>query len=340
MTRATNILLLAAALAGAQSDPLVSGIESYSKGDYIVAERLLTEAAKGKDPRAGAFLAFTQAATGRCDAARPGLDKALGSSDAAIRRLAGLASAQCHTTAGRFDEAAALLSRLRAESPGDADVLYQAARLQMRAWNDTIYQLYKHNPSSFRVNQISGEIFETHGKFNEAVAEYRKAIEKNPKALNLHFRLGRAILMSSHSPENLDAARKEFEAELALNPSDSIAEFQIAQILLAQNKSDEAQKRLETALKLKPDFPEALIAMGKLRMDQKKDADAVALLRKAVALAPSSEAAHYNLMLAYRNSGDMAAARKQKAELDKLQKPPEGEFTEFLKKLGETPPSK
>jgi hypothetical protein len=36
----------------------------------------------------------------------------------------------------------------------------------------------------------------------------------------------------------------------------------------------------------------------------------------------------------------MEDARRQKVELDKLQKAPEGEFTEFLKKLGEKPPEK
>jgi hypothetical protein len=45
-------------------------------------------------------------------------------------------------------------------------------------------------------------------------------------------------------------------------------------------------------------------------------------------------------MIAYRNAGRMADARREKAELDKLQRPPEGEFTEFLKKLGEQPPGK
>jgi hypothetical protein len=43
-------------------------------------------------------------------------------------------------------------------------------------------------------------------------------------------------------------------------------------------------------------------------------------------------------MMAYRNSGDMEAAKREKQTLDSLQKPPEGEFTEFLKKLGEKPP--
>jgi hypothetical protein len=44
-------------------------------------------------------------------------------------------------------------------------------------------------------------------------------------------------------------------------------------------------------------------------------------------------------MIAYRNAGRTADAQREKAELDKLQRPPEGEFTDFLKRLGEKAPS-
>jgi hypothetical protein len=45
-------------------------------------------------------------------------------------------------------------------------------------------------------------------------------------------------------------------------------------------------------------------------------------------------------MLAYRNSGQMDKARLEQQELQKLQHPPEGEFTDFLKRLGEQAPDK
>ncbi len=340
MMRVTS-LLLCAGLAAAQSDPLVSGLEAFHRGNYALAERAFRESLKkGADPRARTFLALTLAATSRCDAADPDLSHAFDAGEAELSRLAGLALAQCHIARNRLDDAAAVVSKLKTRHPADADVLYQAARLHMRAWNDVIYQLYQKAPASFRVNQISGEILETQGRFSEAAVEYRKAIEKNPAGLNLHFRLGRALLMSSHAPDNLAAALKEFEAELALNPYDSIAQYQVSQVLLAQQKTQEAVARLSRALELNPDFPEALIALGKLRLDEQKNDEAITLLQQAVKLMPRSESAHYSLMMAYRNAGKMPEARREKAELDKLQKAPEGEFTEFLKKIGEKPPEK
>lgn len=336
--RVTNLLFFST-LVFAQSDPLVQGLEAFHKGDYTQAESGFRAALKhGEDPRARAFLALTLAATSRCAEAEPALVQFSASSDADIQRLSGLALVQCRIASNRLDDASALLTRLRTANPADADVLYETARLHMRAWNDAIRQLYEKAPSSFRVNQLSGEILETQGQFAEAAIEYRKAIAKNPQALNLHFRLARAILMGSHTPDTLDAAMKELDAELALNPKDAVAIYQEAQIHLNQQKPEQAEASLRRALDINPAFPEALIALGKLRLDGKKYADAIALLQKAVNLMPRSESAHYSLMMAYRNAGRMADAKREKAELDKLQKPPEGEFTEFLKKLGEKQP--
>jgi DNA-binding SARP family transcriptional activator len=66
---------------------------------------------------------------------------------------------------------------------------------------------------------------------------------------------------------------------------------------------------------------------------------AIELLSRATALQPLNETAHYALLTAYRDSGQMDKAKTEKAILDRLQKPPEGEFSDFLKKLGEKPPS-
>lgn len=329
--RAINFFLFSA-LIFAQSDPFVRGLEAFHHGDYPAAER---DFRASNDPRARAFIALTLAATNRCTAAEADLAGAAAGPKTDTQRLAGIALAQCEIAASRWEDASGVVAKLRAQYPADADVLYVAARLYMRAWNDMLYQLYKNDPASFRVNQISGEILETQGQFAAAAAEYRKALEKNPDALNLHFRLGRALLMSSHAPAAMDEALKEFEAELARNPRDSVAYYQIAQVLLAEQKPKDAAARLEHAVELNPDFPEALVALGKLRIDEQRNDDAIALLTRAVKLGPRNEAAHYNLMIAYRNAGKMVEARREKAELDRLQKVPEGEFTDFLKRLGE-----
>lgn len=321
--RAISLLLLFV-LAALADDPLVKGLEAFHAGKYAEARRLFEQS---KDEQAPVFMALVQAATGACSVALPPLASAFAkAADPVLHKLTGEALMSC------------VESNLKADYPADADVLYQSARAHMKAWNDVVYQMFQKTPASYRVNQISGEILEIEGKYHEAAAEYRKAIEKNPGALDLHFRLGRVILIDSQGPAALEDARKEFEAELALNAGDAAAEYEIGQILTAQGKRDAGVIHFERALALRPDFVEALLAVGKARADAKRYPEAISLLEQAVKLQPRSEPAHYNLMIAYRNGGDTEAARREKAVLDELQKPPEGEFTEFLKKLGEKPP--
>ena len=325
----TTLLLAFLAQAG-------SGIEAFNRGDYRAARPLL-ERAPASDSRARVFLSLVRAAMGECEAVSPDLVQNAALPDPTLRRLAGLALAQCHLAAKRFAKAAPIVAKLEQDFPGDADVLYVAANYHMKAWNDTIYRMYQTVPSSWRTDQLSAEVFETQGRVPEAIAEFRKAINKNPRGINLHYRLGRAILQQSHDPAGLEEARREFDAELALNPSDAVAEYQVAQIFATQGKRGDSATRYERAALLRPDFPEALIAVAKLRSDAKRYPEAVELLEKAVKLQPRSEPARYALMLAYRNAGRPDDARKAKGELDKLQKPPEGEFTDFLKRLGEKP---
>jgi len=280
---------------------------------------------------------LTRAAQGECTAVIPDLRRLFSETDSRPHRLGGLALAQCHIAAKQFAEAGPVVAQLEKDFPSDPDVLYVAADYHMKAWNDAIYRMYQKAPASYRVDELSAVVFESQGKFAEAVAEYRKAIEKNPRAIDLHYRLGRALLQQSHEPSQQEQARQQFEAELALNPGDAVAEFQVAQILQAQQKKAEAAVRFERAASLRPDFPEALIAVAKLRSDEKRYSDAVALLERAIKLQPRNETAHYNLMLAYRAAGRTADAQREKQELDKLQKPPDGEFTDFLKRLGDKP---
>ena len=337
-------LLLALTLPLLAADSLTEqGVAAFQQGHYLESSRLLQDALKAdpNDDHARTFLALSRAATGHCAEAIPDLaDRFDKSANPDLSRLAGLALAQCYVTEGQCDKALPIAARLEAQYPDDADVLYQAARVDMKAFNDVTRRMFEKTPASYRVNELSAEIFETQNRFTEAAAEYRKAIAKNPRALNLHFRLGRALLLESHDPEALAQAQKEFEAELALNAGDAAAEFQIGQILNTESKSDQALPHFQKALELSPDFAEAALAVGKLRVQAKQYADAIPLLEHVVALEPRNEPGHYTLMLAYRNSGQMDKARREQEVLQKLQHPPEGEFTDFLKRLGEGTPAK
>ncbi len=310
------------------------GIAEFQAGRYSAALAKLQQAVKSDpaDKLAIRFLALTQAAHGDCKSALPVLRK---DSDT----LAGLGAAKCYSAAGDDSSAFVLLDQLAREHPNNADVLYTLARLHMKAFNDDTFAMFQKTPASYRVHELSAEIFEVESKFADAAAEYRRAIEINPAAPELHYRLGRALLMQSHESASLTQAAAEFQAELRLSPEDGACEYQLGQIAQVQGNVSDAKVHFEKALSLSPDFVQAMLALGKLAGDQRRYADAITLLRRAVSLQPENEAAHYALLTAYRNSGQMEKAKEEKAKLDRLQKPPDGEFSDFLKKLGEKRPT-
>jgi tetratricopeptide (TPR) repeat protein len=322
--RVISLVLFVAALSHAADE----GIAAFNAGRYSEAAAKLKDA---KDPTGRAFLALSQAALNDCQSALPGLTAAY--SDPTLTRLTGLAAVKCGPP-----DAFTRIARLEQQFPNDPDVLYTAAKLHMKAFNDATFAMFQRAPASFRVHELSAEVFEVQNRYADAVAEYKKAIELNPNAPDLHFRLGRALLLESHDPAVLEQAASEFRSELKLSPEDGACEFQLGQIAQVEGKTADAKSHFERALALSPNFVQALIALGKLSSQSKDYPRAISLLSRATALQPSNETAHYALLTAYRDSGDIERAKAEKTTLDKLQKPPEGEFSEFLKKLGEKPP--
>jgi tetratricopeptide (TPR) repeat protein len=338
ISRVFVFALLAAGLIASDSTR-EAGIAAFKQGRYSAALKNLNQAARDPGDRtAHVFLALTQAALGKCKTALPGLTVNVDSLDPVLYRLAGLAAAKCYSLTNNNADAFSLLKRLEARFPSDADVLYTAAKLHMAAFNDTTFAMFERVPASYRVHELSAEIFEIENRYSDAVAEYRKAIALNPSVPELHFKLGRAILLQSHNPEALQQANAEFRAELKISSEDSASEFQLGQIAQAQGQSADAKLHFERAVSLSPAFVQALIALGKIHLQNKQYTEAISALTRATQVQPANETAHYALLTTYRNSGQMDRAKAEKAILDRLQKPPQGEFSDFLKRLGEKHP--
>ncbi len=77
-------------------------------------------------------------------------------------------------------------------------------------------------------------------------------LEQAPNRPGVHYRLGRALLRNSPS----DAAN-EFEKELALDPSNSNAAYELAELHRKAGEFDKARDLFASAVKDNPEFEEA-----------------------------------------------------------------------------------
>src|SRR5439155_9782051 len=71
-----------------------------------------------------------------------------------------------------------------------------------------LQELAETAPSSNQAHQLNAESLEVQGKWEEAAAEYRRILEHNPRAVGIHFRLGR-LLLSKPDPDGSLAERSE-----------------------------------------------------------------------------------------------------------------------------------
>jgi predicted Zn-dependent protease len=202
----------------------------------------------------------------------------------------------------------------------DPEVLYDAYRVYTQLASQALASLIQVDPKSSRLREVVAESLMNRGDFAGAIAEYRKAIDEDPHLSGIHFELGQAILANSQTPSARAAAKKEFEAELALAPSNPYAEYGLGEIAWFNSNSSAALKHFSRAVKLSPGFAEAQIDLGKVLMKVGAVDQAVAHLRVAALREPQNSTVHYQLALAYRKLGRDRAAEREMTAFQELRK--------------------
>jgi len=112
-----------------------------------------------------------------------------------------------------------------------------------------------------------------------------------------------ALGMEYYEQGKYDEAIAEFQRAIELDPDSSESHRNLGAAYLEQGKLDEAVASYEKAIELDPGFGEAYGDLAAAYIDLGKLAEAVAAGDKAIALAPEYANAHYNLGLTYANQG-------------------------------------
>jgi tetratricopeptide (TPR) repeat protein len=262
------------------------------------------------DASSAARRATTLAEEGHCDAALPALVKSIRVADPELKRKVGLAGVRCSMTLGRTDSALRFLELLGRDFPHDPEVLYAEIHAYSDLSTRASQTLAKSAPASPQAHELLAESYEMHGKWDDAEKEYRGIVAKNPRLPEIHFLLGRLLLSKPNpGPTTAEDAKKEFRAELEIDPANAGAEYVLGELARQDGQWPDAIQHFTRATELDAGFGDAFLGLGTSLLSAKRIAEAIPPLETAVKLEPRNPGAHYGLATALTRAG-----RKQDAE--------------------------
>jgi tetratricopeptide (TPR) repeat protein len=287
-----------------------------------VAEIRAAQKIKPGLPRLDSLLGLSLSELGRYAEALPHLEKGFKqTADPETRRMCGLQLLRGYTDLGRDADAVETALALNKFYPDDPEVLYHTGRIYGNFAYMVMEKLHDKAPNSIWMLQAQGEANESQKDYDAAIVAFNHVLQIDPNRPGIHYRLGRVYLTRFRDSQRQDdraAAVREFDAELAMNPGNGNAAYELAVMQQEQGNLDEARAQFEHVVEQFPDFEEALVGLGGVCLDNQKPEQAVAPLERATKLNPDDEVAWYRLSQAERAAGNREAQQKALAEFQRL----------------------
>jgi len=242
---------------------------------------------------------------GQCADAMPLLDAAMrdAANTVAIKRGVSLAGVRCSMLLNQQSDAMSFLAWLQQAFPRDPDVLLLAVHVFSDLSDRNSRELMNVAPDSPQVIQLNAENYEKQRDLAKAIAEYRVLLQRTPDMPGIHFRIGGLILAQSAGAASADEARREFDAELKIDPRSAGAEYYIGELARQEDKLPEAIEHFSRATKLNAGFADAWFGLGRSLLDSGRAADAIEPLETAAKLAPDNPTVHFTLATACQRAG-------------------------------------
>jgi predicted Zn-dependent protease len=265
-------------------------------------------------PRIENLLGLSLSELGQFQEALPHLEKGFKqTADSGTQRMCGLQLLRAYTGLGRDSDAVETALALNKAFPNDPEVLYHTGRIYGNFAYVVMEKLHDEAPDSIWMLQAQGEANESQKDYDAAIIAFNHVLVLDPHRPGIHYRLGRvylARLRESQKPEDRESARKEFQAELEIDPGNGNAAYELAKMAADDNNLEEARKQFEAVIARFPDFQQALVGLGGVYLQSQAGAQAVAPLERATKLDANDEVAWYRLAQAERAAGNREAAEK------------------------------
>jgi len=167
-------------------------------------------------------------------------------------------------------------------------------------WRTTIVR----NPDCWMAYSNLGSFLSARGNVDEAIRDFRKALELWPNQSKDHNNLGKALVQKGRIAEAMD----HFQTALRVSPEDPDTESNIGAASLQQGDADEAISHLRRAVEKWPRHAQGHINLGNALLQNREIDAAIAEYEKTLALPFDHAESHYSIGTALRQKGDVEEA--------------------------------
>ena len=269
------------------------------------------------------------------------LDRAIG----AFRREAALAPSDANAwmwlgvaqlAKEQPEEAAASLDRAAKLDSGNVDILYHRGRAHLLVSKNSYEQMFKTDPNSWRVHQVLAQANAEADRHDDAIAEYKAAIDLAPRQPGLHEELGTEYWKAG----KLEPAETELQHELELDPNNVLARYKLGTLEAERGEGAKSKEHIEAALRQNPSIKNSAYYLGRAEMELGNNSAAAEAFKREVA-APDSDPdivqqAWYQLGIVYRRLHRTEDAQKAFAMFQKLKDDSAQRLHERLQKKQDT----
>jgi tetratricopeptide (TPR) repeat protein len=286
------------------------------QGEYPKAANILRKGLKLNPamPSASALLGVSLFQMGEYAEARPNLETALNANPHDDN--AELMLAKDLLKLDDLEPAAHHLQQLARRQPKNQEVFYLLGQIYIQLSERALTQLHAIDPDSVFAHQVSGDVMASMKNYDEAILEYKKAVEIAPHQPGTHYRLGDAYWnLGDWQP-----AAEQFQTELVNDPNNCLAQWKLGNILLAQHSSpDDALADTDKALSLCPKLTQARVDRARALLLLDRNEEAVRELKISEQASPDEPSIHFLLAQGFRALGHARESRAEMAIFSKLQ---------------------
>jgi pentatricopeptide repeat protein len=170
----------------------------------------------------------------------------------------------------------------------------------------------KLDPSLGEAHALLANVFQEQWRWDDAEAEYRRALELSPNDASTHAGFALWLLCEGRT----DQAVEWLQRGRQLDPL-AVSGASVAWILYQSHRFEESIRELRSVLAVQPDDPRALNSMGFALSGDGRSTEAIPFLQKSISVSAGNAAAIGVLIRAYALAGRRSDALKLLEELQR-----------------------